>query len=368
MEFTIHKSEFVKAIQRTVGVSDSKSPMAILGSVCLVASPKSGLQVTATDLTVGISGTYSADVKRPGGVTIPAKGFFDIVKNLPEDVVLVRVAENNRVVIKSGKTEYKISGDSADSFPKLPDTSGVGFSSLDSQTFGDMISKTFFSVSQDETRAHLNGVYLISKGDSLRMVSTDGHRLSVVSRPLSTTGLDVNAGVIVPRKGLLEVKRILDKANTSPVEIGISGSNCYLRRGELTLSIKLIDAQFPDYEQVIPKDTKRCATICRQQFADALKRIDLLSNDVAGGVKLSLTKNALQISIDNQSGEAHEDLDVEYTGQPLTFGINARYALDVLTNTEDIEVNLSVQDEISPVVISPVDDKDYTCVIIPMRI
>jgi DNA polymerase III subunit beta len=369
MEFTIHKGEFVKGLSRAQGVVDRKSPMAILANILLTASPKKGLTIAATDLGVGVTGTYGAEVKRPGGVTIAAKGFYDIIKNLPEDLISVSVTENFRTVVRSGKVEYKIIGASDADYPKLPDPEGVGFSSLDAKVFGDMIDKTLFSVSTDETRFHLNGVYLLSKGEVLRMVSTDGHRLSIVTRPVSTTGLDVNAGVIIPRKGLLEVKRLLEENNSSPVEIGLRGSNVYLRRADVTLSVKLIDAQFPDYEQVVPKQAGKRAIVHRQQMADSLRRISLLSSDKAWGVKLSFSKNLLVIASDNQDfGEAREELDVEYDGSDVTIGFNAKYLLEVLSATQSVEIRFEMNDEISPGMITPVDDESYTCVIMPMRI
>src|SRR5262249_51657714 len=158
------------------------------------------------------------------------------IKNLPEDDISVSVSDNHRALIRSGRVEYKIVGTSDADYPKLPDPEGVGFSSLDARVFSDMIEKTLFSVSTDETRYHLNGVFLQSKGDTLRMVSTDGHRLSLVTRPVATAGLEVGAGVIIPRKGLLEVKRLLEEAGDAPVEVGLRGSNVYLRRDDVTLS------------------------------------------------------------------------------------------------------------------------------------
>lgn len=369
MEFTIHKGEFVKGLSRAQGVVDRKSTMPILANILLSASPKKGLVISATDLGVGVTGSYAADVKHSGGITLAAKNFYDIIKNLPEDQISVSVTQNHRAVIRSGKIEYKIIGTADTDYPKLPDPEGVGFSSLDAKVFGDMIDKTLFSVSTDETRFHLNGVYLISKNESLRMVSTDGHRLSIVTRPVTTTGLEVNAGVIIPRKGLLEVKRLLEENNTAPVEIGLRGSNVYLRRADVTLSVKLIDAQFPDYEQVIPKQANKKALIHRQQMADALRRISLLSSDKAWGVKLVFTKNLLVIASDNQDfGEAREEIEIEYDSSPLTIGFNARYLLDVLNATQSIEIKLEMNDEISPGMITPTEDDQYTCVIMPMRI
>lgn len=369
MEFTIQKGEFVKGLSRAQGVVDRKSTMPILANILLSANPKRGLTIAATDLGVGITGSYGADVKKPGGVTVAAKSFYDIIKNLPEDQVSITVGDNHRTVIKSGRVEYKIVGTSDADYPKLPDPEGVGFSSLDARVFSDMIEKTLFSVSTDETRFHLNGVFLISKGDTLRMVSTDGHRLSVVTRPVATTGLEVNTGVIIPRKGLLEVKRLLEEASTSPVEIGLRGSNVYLRRQDVTLSVKLIDAQFPDYEQVIPKQIPKKATISRSHLIDALRRISLLSSDKSWGVRMSLSPNLLQITSDNPDlGEAKEEIEVDYPGPELAIGFNARYLLDVLNATESADVILGMNDESSPGVITPTEDQEYTCVIMPMRI
>lgn len=369
MEFTIQKGEFVRGLARVQGVVDRKSTMPILANILLSASPQKGLVISATDLGVGVTGLYEADVHKGGGVTVAAKSFYEIIKNLPEDEISVKVSDNHRTVVRSGRVEYKIVGTPDADYPKLPDPEGVGFSSLDAKVFSDMIEKTLFSVSTDETRYHLNGVFLVSRGDTLRMVSTDGHRLSVVDRPVATPGLEVGNGVIVPRKGILEVKRLLEEASTAPVEVGLRGSNVYLRRQDVTLSVKLIDAQFPDYEQVLPKKTEKKAIVGRQVFADALKRISLLSSDKSWGVKLSFSKDLLQIASDNPDlGEAREEIEIEYDSPDLVIGFNARYILDVLGATESSEVSFGLNDEISPGVITPIEDEEYTCVIMPMRI
>ena len=367
MEFTIHKSEFNKALATIGGVANTKSGMDILANVHLSASKK-GLSVTATDLCVGISGSYSCDTKRPGGVLVDAKKLAAIVKGLPEDSIRVVVADDLKVSIKSGKAEYKIHGSSEADYPRLPETTDAIFSTLDADVFSDMIAKTLFSASDDETRAHLSGIFVKASNDKLLMVSTDGHRLSIVSRS-SKMYLGTFEGVIIPRKGVIEIRKLLKGDASSPVEIGLRGSNVYLRRANVTLSVKLIDATFPDYEQVIPKNTTKRAVVHRQQLIDCLKRISLLSADSAYGVKMSFAKNTLTISSDDQKfGEAREQLDIEYSSEPMTIGINAQYMSDVLSASSDVEFGIALTDETSPCLLVPVDDSEYQCVVMPMRL
>jgi DNA polymerase-3 subunit beta len=368
MEFTIQKSDFVKALSRAQSVVDRKSTMPILGNILLQAGETS-LTIAATDLSVGIQGNYAANVRRIGSVTVAAKSFYEIIRNLPEEEISCHVSDSNRVTIRSGRAEFKIVGVGAGEYPKLPDTQGVGFSTIDAKICSDMIDKTLFSVSTDETRYHLNGVFLLVKASKLLMVSTDGHRLSMIARPMETSGLSLETGVIIPRKGILEVKKLLEESSSTAVEIGFRGSNVYLRRSDVTLSVKLIDAQFPDYEQVIPKRSEHQAVIPRQRLSDALRRISLLSADKSWGVKFFFTENSLRLASDNPDlGEATEELEISYTGKPMNIGFNARYVLDVLESTSSAEVALRINDELSPGTLSPLDDEEYVCVVMPMRI
>jgi DNA polymerase-3 subunit beta len=254
-------------------------------------------------------------------------------------------------------------------FPKLPNHREVKFHKVEAAVLRDLVAKTFFSISSDETRYHLNGVLFESDGKRGRMVSTDGHRLSKCDRPLPG-GPQLGQGVIIPRKGLLEIRRALEGA-AGEVEIGLHQGHFFTRSGRTVISVKLIEAQFPPYEQVIPKEHDKCAVLSRSGFLEALKRVSIMSSDKTWGVKFSLEKQALRVASDNPDlGEGREEIAADYDGPSLTIGFNARYFIDVLSEIETPEVKLELGGELDPGVVRPVEEKggDYLGVVMPMRI
>jgi DNA polymerase-3 subunit beta len=229
-----------------------------------------------------------------------------------------------------------------------------------------MIDKTLFSVSHDETRFHLNGVLFECDGAKGRMVSTDGHRLSKVERTL-TGGPQLGTGVIIPKKGLTEIKRTLDGQN-GPVELSFSGHTLFLRAGDTALAVKLLESQFPPYQQVIPTGNDKVASVDRIAFLEALKRASLMSSETRG-VKLSLEAGVLRIGSENpELGEVKEEIDVGYAGAALTIGFNPKYFTELLSQMTSTELRLELGGELDPAVVRPADSGDYLGVVMPMRI
>src|SRR6201994_1559918 len=345
MEFKIEKASLLQGLYLAQGISDRKSTMPILANVLLRTDGKDKLLVAA-------------------------KHLHDIVKSLPKDELTLKRTENQYAEIRSGKVEYKVVGMPDRDFPKLPNHHEVKFGSVDAATLRDMIAKTFFSISTDETRYHLNGVLFESDGAIARMVSTDGHRLSKVERPLAD-GPKLATGIIIPRKGLMEVRRQLESAD-GKVEIGIHNGYLFVRAGNTALSVKLIDAQFPPYDQVIPKENDKIAVAPRLSLLEALKRISIMSSDKTWGIKFSLGKNELKVASDNPDlGEAHEALDVGYDGAALTIGFNAKYFIELLGEMEGDEVKLELNGELDPGLVRPAEQgkgASYVGVVMPMRI
>jgi DNA polymerase-3 subunit beta len=293
---------------------------------------------------------------------------FDIVKSLPAAEATLKKLDNNYVEVRAGRVHYKIVGSAPDEFPQLPAVEGIQFVKLAPADLKEMIDKTFYSVSTDETRYNLNGVYFEQKENGeLFMVSTDGHRLSRISRKLDvSTGL--TEGVILPRKGLGELKRMLDGA-TGAIEFGIKGSHAVAVHKSMTLVMRLIDGSFPDYQQVIPKECEKKAQVRRDEFVEALKRISLVSNDKSHSVKVELEPGMIRISSQNPDlGEGQEELPVEYDGNKISIGFNARYLIDALNAIDEERVFLELNDDLSPGVLKGETDADYLCVVMPMRI
>jgi len=252
-------------------------------------------------------------------------------------------------------------------YPKLPAVAEATTFKVEAGTLRDMIGKTIFSVSQDETRQHLAGVLFESDGSAARMVSTDGHRLSKVGRALPG-GPALPAGVIIPRKGVTEIRRALE-GREAPCEIGVHQGYFVLKVEDTALSVKLGDGQFPPYDQVIPKDNDRAVIVSRTALVDALKRVALMSSDKTWGVRFGLEKGKLRVESDNPDlGAAKEEIDVPYKGAALQIGFNARYFIDLLSEIETSEVRLELSGELDPGVVRPADGSDYVGVVMPMRL
>ena len=365
MEFRIHKAEFIRGLRLAQSIADRKSTMPMLANVLLRVSAKSKLLCVATDLNVSLSAELKISGGQEGGLTVGAKALHDIVVNLPGDELTLRKVENNWAEIKAGKVSYRVVGMPDRDYPKVPDHREAPFADVDASTLREMIDRTLFSVCNDETRFHLNGVLFESNGTKARMVSTDGHRLSRVDRALSG-GPQLSAGVIIPKKGLLEIKKILDGATAC--KLAIKTPYVFLAVDDLTLAVKLIDAQFPPYEQVIPKEHKRTAVVDRGLFIDGIKRAQLMSSETRG-VKLSFGEHGFTIASDNPDvGEVREDIDADYTGEPMAIGFNPKYVIELLTQMHSDQVAIDLGGELDPGLIRPLAGDEYVGVIMPMRI
>lgn len=371
MEFQISVDELSKALYRAQGIVEKKSTMPILASVLIEAkkTPEGGrIIVSAYDLEVGVSGEHPAEVIKEGSVALGAKSLYEIVRNLPENVVVLKKGANNRVEITSGTAEFKIVGQPADEFPALPKFDAVPFVPVEVSSLLEMIEKTQFAISTDETRYNLNGVFFDPGEGSTKMVATDGHRLSLIEKPLSGD-FGLKRGVIIPRKGLMELRRLLTEETAAPGELGFSENSGIFRRQGLIMVMRLIDGQFPDYTQVIPAETGRILTLPRTRFLETLRRVALIAADRTSAVRLELGNNQLRVTSQNPDlGEAKEDVVVEYQGPVIKIGFNARYLQDVLTAVDTDQIGLEIADELSPGVLRPVGEKGYVAVIMPMRI
>ncbi len=372
MELQIGKDEFQTALYRAQGIVEKKSTMPILASVLLEALEEGKLRVTAFDLEIGVQTLHRAEIRKPGGVALKHKELFDIVRSLPENNVVMRREPNNRVHITSGAAEFNLVGQPAEDYPPFPKIEKGNLTQIQTADLTEMIEKTQFAISADETRHNLNGVYIESSEGIVRMVATDGHRLSLVQRHFEKT-FNLKHGVIVPRKGLFELRRLLDEGGED-AQLGFTETSGIFQRGDVTMVMRLIDGTFPDYQQVIPKEAERTMTVDRPRLLETLKRMSLLSSDrTTNAVKLELSEGNLKVTSQNPDlGDAKEDIAVTYKGQPLQIGFNARYLMDVLQVVDAAQMNVELCDELSPGVLKPTGETGpgarYTAVIMPMRI
>lgn len=373
--FEVDREILLKALQRVQSVVDRKNTIPILSHI-LIDTRGNELVFSATDLEVGIRCIYPATVNQACRITVPAKSLYEIVKELPEkSLVKWKVFENFWVEITAGKSLFKLVGQDSDEFPRLPEMSSEKFFTLPRTNLVRMIDHTIFAVSNDQTRYDLSGVYLEqlkSQGKIyLRMVATDGHRLSMMDQEIGgTKDLHIDRGVILPRKGLLELKRVL--ADEDEISCCFMENNVVFwnKDQQTTLFMRLLDGEFPDYTPVIPKNNDRQIVVSRNELLDSLKRISVLSAEHSRSVKFAFEKGKLRLSSSNPKlGEAREDMDIEYPGEKIEIGFNAGYFMDVLNALDEQEdVVLELTDVLSPSLIKGKNFDGSLNIVMPMQL
>lgn len=373
MEIRVERETFLKGLGKVLGVVERKSTMPILSNT-LIEATADEVRLTGTDLDVGTVSSWPAEVAKAGRVAVDARKLHDIVKEIAESRISLKKLDNNWLEVQAGKAKFKITGLSPDEFPNLPDIGSAKFAPIPAKVLAEMLDKTAFSVSTDETRYNMSGVYMEksaaegSRKAGLRMVSTDTHRLSKIEKPLEKAP-EIAAGVILPRKGVAEMRKLADEAGDGAVEIGFAAGNAVARAGKTVVVMRLIEGQFPPYASVLPKGSNRTLAVDRGRFAASLRRISVLSSERIKGVKLEMSKTGLVLSASNpEFGEAREEVEADFTGDSLEIGFNAKYLLDALAVLSEETVELSLSDDSSPGVLRAKGNADFLYVIMPMRI
>jgi DNA polymerase-3 subunit beta len=370
MEFTISRDELQAALYLMQGVVERRTPIPILGNVLLTAESDS-IVVAATDQQIGVRRQCAAKVKRKGATTANGRMLHDIVRELPEGNLSVRSLDNHWIEISSGKSRFKVVGIDPQEFPAMPRIAKEAEKEVVAvpvQALSEMVGRTLFAVSVDETRVNLSGIFVDrSEAGRLRLVATDGHRLAMVSRPIE--GLTQSDSVILPRKGIVELRRLLE-GGEEPVSLATKAPVVHASRGPVELSMRLVEGEFPDYRQVIPSTATRQLGVGLEAFESALRRVSLVSSEISHGIKLAAEAGVLRISsVNPDRGEAEEEIEAEFEGSPVTVGFNARYLLDVLNViSPGARVELSLGDELSPGIVRADDDPDFLYVVMPMRL
>ena len=379
MELSVAKKELLRLLTRMQGVAERKSTMPVLSNVLLSVDGPSALRLAATDLYLSVVGRVNADVKKGGSVAVPAKDLLERVKMMPEGPIQISTQDNATTTLKAAGSarRYSLRGMPGEDFPPLPTPAeGSPTLALDVDVLSQLIAKTYFSVSTDETRAHLNSALFEWDGDVVRMVSTDGHRLSKME--VQVPGRQAAATMLIPLKAIQELRRLCDelaaegskdKDNKPQISITQSGSSAFFQAGGTTFSVKLVEAQFPPYAQVIPQSSEKKVRLPRATFADALRAVSIAASERTGGVKLSLQTGTLRISSESpDSGEGSDEVPVDYNGAGMTIGFNAKYFLDVLASLDEEEVILGLGGELDPAVVRPASERAFLAVVMPMRI
>jgi DNA polymerase III subunit beta len=381
MELTVAKRDLLRLVTRMQGVAERKSTMPVLSNVLLAVEGPSVLRIAATDLYLAIAGKVTADVGKGGSVAVPAKDLLERVKMMPEGPIQLSTQDNSSTVIRAAGSarRYTLRGMPGDDFPPLPaPAEGAPTLALEVDVLQELIAKTHFSISTDETRAHLNSALFEWDGDIVRMVTTDGHRLSKME--VKVSGRQASATMLIPLKAIQELRRLCDEVLADPgkeakegakpqLQITQSGSSAFFQGGGTTFSVKLVDAQFPPYSQVIPQGSEKKVTVPRAAFADALRAVSIAASERTGGVKLALSKGTMRITSESpESGDGFDEVGVDYSGAPITIGFNAKYFLDVLAALTEDEVILGLSGELDPAVVRPSSERQFLAVVMPMRI
>ena len=374
MDFEIEKREFLKGLGLIQGIAGRKTTLPILTHVLMEANKESVL-LTGTDLEIGIREELSAKVYQEGKTSVSAKKLFEIVKELPDESVHIQKKENQWIRIQCGKSIFNLSGLDPEEFPSLPAYNEDDFSQISISLLSEMIEKTVFAASNEDSRYHLNGVlFLRTKQEGkerLRMVATDGHRLSLVDRETQSVR-GIEKGIIVPKKGVLEIKRVISDKEEGEVKIYFDPTHGFLKIGKSLIVIRLIDGEFPEYEQVIPKENDKRIEVDKERVYGCLRRVSTMTSERGEGIKLSIKEHSIELSTFNQDfGDAREEVDVTYEGSSFEIGFNSRYLLEALNVMGTSEVVIELKDEGSPGIIKPLsstETTDQVCIIMPMRI
>jgi DNA polymerase III subunit beta len=374
MKVVLNRADLLKGISTVQSAVATKNTMPILANVLLEARDKK-LEFVATDLDMGIRCSVIAEVVEKGSITINAKKLSDIVRELPEASVDIEIDENQKMILVCQKSQFKVHGLPKDDFPILPEVKKEKVFKINGSLLQEMIHKTIFAVSTDETRYVLNGVYFQVENEKLKMVATDGHRLAYIQKKLEGKG-EGKANVIIPTKTLNELSKVIsdvakgkaEKEDTL-VEVVTTENQIKFTVEGVEIISRLIEGQFPNYEQVIPKDSDKKVEVSTSELSSATKRVAILTSEKSNSIRYQIKPGKISISSKTPDmGEAKEEIDASYKGEEISIAYNAKYVLDVLKNVGTDQVSIELTQPLSPGILKPKGDADYLCVIMPMRV
>lgn len=377
MGIVVERQSLLNGLSLVQGIVERRNTVPILGHV-LIEPEAQSLRLAATDLEVGISTQVPSKSGKEKSLTLNARKLFEIVRETEGEEFAINPLDNDWVELKCGRSRFKMMGLDPRSFPAMPSQSNKGEAArksikaaltISASVLASMIDKTIFAVSPDEARYNLSGVYLEAHdAGKARMVATDGHRLSMIDR--TVPGFAMEGGTIIPRKGLTELRKLLDQGGDAEVKLMLDGQIASLKRGSTEVTMRLVEGEFPDYRGVVPKQTKHHIKVSRDALQASIKRAAIFSNERYHGVKLGLAPGSLTVSSTSpEMGEASETIDIDYRGDEFAVGFNAAYllqALAVIPAESEIEMGLS--DEASPGLLRTPADSEFSYVVMPMRL
>lgn len=371
MEFCIERNELLNGLTKIQSIVEKKSTMPIISNV-LFDVTDSRLCLIGTDLEVILKTEHPAEVVDGGRMTVSARKIYEIVREIPHKNLTIKEKEGSRLNIFSGSINYTLLGLPADQFPSLPDYEDINLVEIDSNSLKELINKTIFSVALEETRFNLCGINVerieSENGIQLRMVASDGHRLSLMEAKLEgIEKIELNSGVILPRKGAREILRICE-ANDK-LSLGFKEKICLIKAGNIVLIMRLIDAEYPDYKSIIPSGGSKKVVVERQSLLNALRRTAIVATDKYKAVSFTLSEGKLGIlSVNPDVGDAKEELDVDYSGEQFNINFNMHYLLENMEVMASDHIVLELDNESSPCLIKGAEDEGFLGIIMPMRV
>lgn len=367
MKATIERATLLKGLGHVHSVVERRNTIPILSNVLLEASADGGLRLMATDLDLQINETVEAQVSDAGATTVPAHTLFDIVRKMPEGSQVELSAAEGRMQVNAGRARFTLAALPRDDFPIIAEGELPTRFELPAATLRQIIDKTRFAISTEETRYYLNGIYLHVIDGELKAAATDGHRLArvTVARP---DGADAMPGVIIPRKCVAELRKLLDEVDGT-VEVSLSESKIRFGLGNAVLTSKLIDGTFPDYTRVIPTANDKLLKLDPRSFEEGVDRVSTIASERTRAVKMTLDRDRVTLSVTSpENGTAAEEVPADYAAQGIEIGFNARYLLDILGQIEGDTVEVHLADAAAPTLLRENDNAPALYVLMPMRV
>jgi DNA polymerase III subunit beta len=365
MKFTVAKETILDELQLLQGIVEKRNTMPILANILMNVSERE-IELTGTDLEVGLRTHFEAQIEKPGAVTVNGKKLFEIVKSLPDGQNVTFEEKADQIEIMAGESEFKVLGMPKEDYPQVPEPKFEKKIQLPLADFKEMIDRVYYAITQEQ-RYYLNGALMSLKDKHIELVSTDGHRLSYTSRKVDGLKVDKDISVIVAKKTLSELRKFDDDT----VEFDLDDNNLFFRVKNRTLISRVIESKFPNYQAVIPKDNPNLLHISREELSNAIRRVSLLSTERSKGIKFYLEKNRMRLFSSNpEIGEARDRLDVDYKGNDLEIGFNSQYLLDFLLTVTAEKVLFEIKDENSAVLLKPEKEEEIKnlYVLMPMKI
>ena len=372
MEFDIQRQVFLDGVQKTLGIVERKSTMPILGNL-LIKTEDSHVKIVATDRELGLVADYEAQIASNGQITLSAKKLFEMIRETQGETIHFSCDDHYQITLTSQKAVYRIPGVSADEFPSVVYDENVSLYPVSASLLKELIFKTSFAISNDETRKNLTGVFLETEqgnqGTLLKMIATDGHRLAWSYGILEgNPTFNLEKGIILPRKGISEIRKLID-TEPGDVLIGSDRGMFVLKTANTLLKVSLIDEIYPDYKRVIPSEQGVRVIFNHDLLLHAMRRMKVISTEQYNGVVLTLNNNKMIMNSTNPDvGEANDELEVAYPGEEVKVGFNVDYLIDAIEVIREEEVLMDVGTSMKPSVIMPVHNDRFLCVVMPLKL